>query len=380
MPRTTDHAPPTAAYIHVPFCAHHCGYCDFAVTAGQDHLMDLYLEALAVELATLGEPAPVQTIFIGGGTPTYLAAPQLERLLRTLNQWLPLLPGGEFSVESTPDSLDDDRVALLAVHGVNRVSIGAQSFHPHLLRVLERIHNPEDVPRAVECVRRKIGRLSLDLIFGVPGQTLAEWDADLQRTIALAPEGVATYGLTFEKGTPLWKQRERGSVQSLDEDAELVQYEHAIDTLAAAGYEHYELSNFARPGQRCRHNEVYWANEPYHGFGVGAASYVNGTRKLNVRDTRQYIKRVLAGESAAFQAETLNPEEHARETLVVQLRRADGVERAVFRARTGFDLDALAGAALSRHVELGMLTDDGRHVRLTRRGKCVADAVVTALL
>jgi len=382
MPRTTDHGSrtPTAAYLHVPFCAHHCGYCDFAVTAGQDHLMDLYLEALAVELATLGAPAPVRTIFIGGGTPTYLDAPRLDRLLGALNHWLPLLPGGEFSVEATPESLDDGKAALLAAHGVNRVSIGAQSFHPHLLRVLERIHNPEDVPRAVECVRRKIGRLSLDLIFGVPGQTLAEWDADLRRVIALAPDGVATYGLTFEKGTPLWKQRQRGGVQALDEDTELAQYEHAIDTLGTAGYEHYELSNFARPGQRCRHNEVYWANDPYHGFGVGAASYVNGTRRLNVRDTRQYVKRVLAGESPAFQTETLGPEEHARETMVIQLRRADGIARAAFRQRTGFDLDALAGPALARHVELGLLRDDGESVRLTRRGKCVADAVVTALL
>jgi oxygen-independent coproporphyrinogen-3 oxidase len=384
MAAPSDHTEPwltpRAAYIHVPFCAHHCGYCDFAVAAGRDHLMDLYLEALSCELATLAEPRPVQTIFIGGGTPTYLDAARLERLLAEIDRRLPHSADSEFSIEATPESLTDEKVTVLAKHGVNRVSIGAQSFHPHLLRVLERIHNPDDVPRAVECVRRAIRQVSLDLIFGVPGQTLADWDADLQRALSLQPDHLATYGLTYEKGTPLWKQRERNQVRPLDEDTELALYNRAIDTLEGAGFDHYEISNFARPGGRCRHNQVYWANEAYYGFGVGAARYVNGTRELNVRDTNLYVRRVLAGESPTVQSETLPPLERAKETIAVQLRRAEGIDRAAFRRQTGFDLDSLAGPAIAKLVDLELLADSGAHVCLTRRGKCLADSVIRELL
>ncbi|OAI54808.1 coproporphyrinogen III oxidase [Planctomycetaceae bacterium SCGC AG-212-F19] len=371
---------PTAAYIHVPFCAHHCGYCDFAVTAGQDHLFDLYLEALAQELTTLNVPSPVDTIFIGGGTPTYLDSPRLERLLKEIDCWLPLCAGGEFSIETTPESLDPAKVAVLARHGVNRVSIGAQSFHPHLLHTLERIHDPDAIGRAVACVRKAISNVSLDLIFGVPGQSLDEWDADLRRALAFGPDHLATYGLTYEKGTPLWKQRARGAVRALDEDTELAMYERTIDLLEAAGFEHYELSNFARPGRRCRHNQVYWANQTYYGFGVGAARYVDGCRELNTRDTQLYIRKVLAGETPTFQSETLPPEERARETIAVQLRRSDGIDRKTFRQQTGYELDALVGAAVARLVDLQLLADDRQRVRLTRKGKGVADAIITELM
>jgi oxygen-independent coproporphyrinogen-3 oxidase len=384
------HDLPRAAYIHVPFCAHHCGYCDFAVAAGQDHLMDRYLDALEVELSSLGEARPVQTVFIGGGTPTYLAAPQLDRLLTAIDRWLPRtaaaddLPpnraGAELSVEATPDSLTEEKVALLRKHGVHRVSIGAQSFHPHLLRTLERTHDPEAVPRSVAWVQDAAMQVSLDLIFGAPGQSFDDWDTDLRQALALRPDHIATYGLTYEKGTRLWKQRERGSIQALDEDAELALYTHAIDTLEAAGFEHYEVSNFARPGCRSRHNQFYWANEPYYGFGVGAARYVTGSRELNVRNTALYIQRVLAGKSPTFQAERLGPEERARETLVVQLRRADGVNAAAFRQQTGHDLETLAGAALGRLVDLGYLLRQGETYSLTRSGKYVADALVRELL
>jgi oxygen-independent coproporphyrinogen-3 oxidase len=371
---------PTAAYVHVPFCAHHCGYCDFAVAAGQDPLRDRYLDALTTELATLGQPRPVQTLFIGGGTPTYLEPRQLDRLLAELRRWLPLVGCAEFSVESTPDSLDGERVAILARHGVTRVSIGGQSFHPHLLNVLERRHIPDEVSRALACARVSIPEISLDLIFGVPGQTLADWESDVQRALELAPDHLSTYGLTYEKGTRLWKQRQRGSIRPVDEETELAFYCHAMDALTAAGFEHYEISNFARPGRRCRHNEVYWANGPYYGFGVGAARYVNDCRELNTRDLQEYMRRTLAGQPATFQSETLQPEERARETMAIQLRRADGISRPQFLQQTGFALDAIAGEAIQRHVDLGLLADDGQTVRLTRQGKCVADSVIRNLL
>ena len=279
-------------------------------------------------------------------------------------------------MEANPESLDADKVAVLARYGVNRVSLGAQSFHAHLLRVLERPHDPADVPRAVETVRKRIPRVSLDLIFGAPRQTLAEWDSDLNRALALGVGHLSTYGLTYEKGTPLWKQRRAGAVQALDEDAELAMYEHAMERLEAAGLEQYEISSFARAGERCRHNEVYWANEAYFGFGLGAARYVRQRREHNTRDLETYLRRVLAGASASQHAETLGPEERARETAGLNLRRAEGIERSRFHLQTGFKLDALAGAVITRHVELGLLADDGQRVWLTPRGKCLADAVI----
>jgi oxygen-independent coproporphyrinogen-3 oxidase len=371
---------PRSAYVHIPFCAHHCGYCDFAVAVGHDDRIDEYLRALEAELSRLEGPQPVRTLFFGGGTPTYLSPRQLETLLGIVGTWLILEPDFELSIEANPAGLDDDKIGVLADHGVNRVSLGAQSFDAALLRVLERDHQPDDVPRAVERLRRRMDNVSLDLIFGVPGQTVAQWHADLDRALALEPQHVSTYGLTYEKGTRLWKQRQQGRVRSLDEDCELAMYTAAMDRLAAQGFEHYEISNHARPGFHCRHNQMYWANEAHFGFGVGAASYIRGVRRLNSRDLRTYMRRALAGEPTHFQSEELPARERAIETAVIQLRRAAGIERVDFRAQTGFTLNELAASALGRMVELELLADDGNRVALTRRGKCVADSVIEEVI
>jgi oxygen-independent coproporphyrinogen-3 oxidase len=371
---------PQTAYVHVPFCAHHCGYCDFAVTAGQDQQIEDYLEALAVELSQLGQPEPVKTIFLGGGTPTHLDPRQLARLLAVIRRWLPLRPNNEFSVEANPGTLDDEKIAVLAEYGVNRLSVGAQSFQPHLLRFLERQHQPHEVFRAVESAKRSIAQVSLDLIFGVPGQTLIDWHADLRQALFLEPDHLSTYGLTYETGTRLWKQRQRGEVRPLEEEQELTLYSHAIDVLEEAGFEHYEISSFALPGCCCRHNQVYWANQAYFGFGMGAARYIHGRRELNTRNLQCYLSRIRTGQAATFQSETLEPEQRARETLALQLRRSEGIHRPRFREQTGWDLDALAGPALARHTEQRLLLDDGVSVRLSRRGKYVADALIETLL
>jgi oxygen-independent coproporphyrinogen-3 oxidase len=371
---------PRAAYLHVPFCAHHCGYCDFAIATGHDDLRDAYVEALITEMTTLGSPQPVDTLFIGGGTPTHLTAGQLARLLAEVRRWLLPQPGCEWTVEANPESLTEDKVAVLADHGVTRVSLGAQSFNAASLAVLDRIHDPKDVALAVERARKRVGHVSLDLIFGVPGQTPSAWRADIEQALALGSNHLSTYGLTYEKGTPLWKQRRRGLLLPLDEDTELELYDLAIDLLTAAGFEHYEVSNFALPGARCRHNEVYWANEAYFGFGMGAARYVEGRRDLNTRDLHTYLRQVRAGESPTFQSEALPPEERARETLAVQLRRSEGIGRERFREQTGFSLDDLVGVEVRRLEALGLVVDDGRSVRLTRRGRHVADGVVERLL
>jgi oxygen-independent coproporphyrinogen III oxidase len=255
-----------------------------------------------------------------------------------------------------------------------------QSFRPHLLQSLDRLHRIEHIPRAVEAVRKHLPSLSFDLIFAAPGATLADWQADLNDALRYGTDHTSTYGLTYEKGTPLWKQRFRGEVNPVTEDDELAMYETAIDTLTAAGFEHYEISNFARPGCRCRHNERYWANEAYHGFGVGAARYVDGARELNTRNTNDYIRKVLSGDSPTFQSERIEGRERAVETAAIQLRRMEGVVRERFREQTGFDFDPLFGERLTRLLSQGLLDDTGVSVRLTRRGKFVADGIIEDLM
>jgi oxygen-independent coproporphyrinogen-3 oxidase len=371
---------PRAAYLHVPFCAHHCGYCDFAVAAGQDHLIDLYVEAIGEELGRLDAPSLVDTVFLGGGTPTYLSADQLNRLLDRVNHWLPLRPGGEFSVEGNPESVTADKVAVLADHGVNRVSLGVQSFRPDLLERLDRTHSPRHVGPALDRIRRRIANVSLDLIFGVPGQTVAVWAADLETALTFEPDHVSTYGLTYETGTRLWKRRRLGQVVPVAEADELAMYELAMDRLPAAGLNQYEVSNFAHHGRRCRHNETYWANEAYFGFGVGAARFVEGRRELNRRNTADYVRVVLAGDSPTFQSECLPPEESARETAAVQLRRSAGVVRDRFREQTEYAFDDLTEGRATAYAAEGLLEDDGTAVRLTRRGRCVADELVVKVI
>jgi oxygen-independent coproporphyrinogen-3 oxidase len=344
--------------------------------------MDRYLEALTKELATLQQPQPVRSIFVGGGTPTYLDCKQLERLLAEIRRWFipaedcPEANDLEFSVEANPGNLDIEKVSILAEHGVTRISLGSQSFQLDLLRVLERDHQPEDVIRAVEVVKARVNQVSLDLIFGIPGQTLANWQRDLHQAVTLEPDHVSTYGLTYEKGTRLWNQRQAGQVHPLDEDAELAMYLHAMDALTSTGFEQYEISNHARPSKRCRHNQVYWANEAYFGFGLGAARYIEGRRELNTRSIHEYIRRTMAREPATFQSEILEPVERARETLALQLRRSEGINRRAFHNQTGFVFDNLVGPTLARQVELELVEDDSTGVRLTRKGKCVADSVI----
>jgi oxygen-independent coproporphyrinogen-3 oxidase len=378
---------PRSAYIHIPFCRHKCGYCDFASVANAEASIDDYLSALEAETQrVLGEPREVDTIFIGGGTPTYPSAKQLARLLAIVQRWLPLERAGEWTVESNPNTLDAEKAGLLAAAGVNRVSLGAQSFKPPLLQVLEREHDPEAPAKAMELLRSAgIENLSIDLIFGVPGQTLADWQEDLERTLALRPMHCSTYGLTYEKGTKLWRERRQGVVRPVAEELERAIYEHAIDRLSAAGFAHYEISNFAGAGQGgkpqvCRHNLVYWANHAYWGFGNGAAAYVQGERTLNTRELSSYIRRCIAGESAVTQSERLDDEARARETAVIGLRRIQGVRHDDFHAQTGYNLLQLGGPRIAGLTARGFLDDDGVRLKLTRTGLPVADAVVAEFL
>ena len=373
-------ADPRSAYLHVPFCVHRCGYCDFTLLAGRDDLAGEYLRALEVELWSLERPREVDTLFFGGGTPTHLAPDELARLLELAREWFRVAPGYEFSVEANPAGLTDEKLRLLADAGVNRVSLGVQSFDEGLLKLLERDHREADILDTVARLQDRFENVSLDLIFALPGQTLTHWRETLRRAIELQPTHLSTYGLTFEKGTAFWSRREKGAIQQLPDELERDMYAAAMDDLAAAGFEQYEISNFARPGYRCRHNQTYWRALPYFGFGPGAARYLRGRRESNHRSTTTWIKRVLAGQSGVAMSEELDPEHRAREAIVLGLRQLDGIRRDEFLTLTGFELDSLVGETIRREVAAGRIDDFGDGIRITHDGRFFADPVMIAFL
>jgi oxygen-independent coproporphyrinogen-3 oxidase len=286
----------------------------------------------------------------------------------------------EHSVEANPEDLDEETLDVLAAAGVTRVSLGAQSFDPRKLAVLERSHTAGDIARCVAACRSRFRSVSLDLIFAAPGESAESWHADLAAAIALEPNHVSTYGLTYERGTQFWNWRRAGKLAEADEETQRGMYLDAIDTLTAAGYEHYEVSNFAQRAHRCRHNEVYWTGESYFAAGPGAARYVDGRRETNHRGVLAYLNRIESGQSPVEDAETLEPEDVAREALVFGLRRIQGIELAVFAQRFGFTVDQLAAAAVARFVDAGLLDRSDDNLRLTRGGLLVSDSLWPSML
>jgi oxygen-independent coproporphyrinogen III oxidase len=372
---------PRAAYLHVPFCRHRCGYCNFTLIAGRDDLIDGYLAALERELSALETPRPVDTIFLGGGTPSHLDPARLARLLSLARRWFPTTPGYEFSLEANPSDIDADRLAAAVAGGATRISLGIQSFDQAKLTLLERDHTPAAAQAAVAQIKRAGLAVSLDLIFATPGETLANWQTDLDQALALEPDHLSLYGLTFERGTAYWSRREKGELRGQDEETERSMYLEAIDRLAAAGYEQYEISNFARPGRRCRHNETYWAARGYYAAGPGAARYVDGVRETNHRSTTKWLERISSGQSPVAESEQLASEDRAREALVLGLRRViDGVDRQAFAAEFSYEIDALGGTELQKLLVANLLEDSNGRLRLTREGLLLADWIWTKFL
>lgn len=372
---------PKAAYLHVPFCVHRCGYCDFTVVAGKDQLIPAYLDALEVELNQLGTPRPVDTVFVGGGTPTHLPPKDLTRLLTLIRYWFPHTSTAEFSVEANPADLDERRIQILADQGVNRISLGVQAFDDQTLGLLERDHRRADIERTWKLLRNYFENISLDLIFGVPGQSPATWAQTLQAAVTLQPTHVSTYGLTYEKGTRFWTRRLKGELVSAPEDLEREMYAMSMETWSQAGLEQYEISSFARPGFRCRHNQIYWTGQQYFACGPGAARYIKGRRESNHRSVTTWIRRLKQGQSPVNDVEELSPDERARELIVLGLRRCEGIDAAQFESQTGFALRGIERDAWQRHLATGFLeeTDTGR-IRLTREGRFVADTVIVDFL
>lgn len=371
---------PQAAYVHVPFCRHHCGYCNFSVLAGHDHRAEDFLLALQRELKSLQEPRSVATLFIGGGTPTHLSVAWLEKFVAIVQHWFPLQPGGEFSIEANPSDITPQLVSSLKSLGVNRVSLGAQSFAAGHLKTLERDHSAETIATAVELLAGSIPNVSIDLIFGVPGQSIEDWHRDLQQATALPIKHLSAYGLTYEKGARFWGERQRGMLQAVEEDVELEMYLAARQHLRDAGWVHYEVSNYAQAGFQCRHNQAYWEGRGWYAAGPGAARFVDGRREVNHRSPTKYIARLLAGETATAESEEISDETWARERLVFGLRQLAGVSLKTIHQETGVDIEGLCAATMHKLVELGMLEKQGDNVRVTERGLVVSDSIFAELL
>jgi oxygen-independent coproporphyrinogen-3 oxidase len=375
---SSDRPQEYGVYVHVPFCAARCDYCDFATWTDRAHLIDDYVDACVRDVERRSLPAAT-SVFFGGGTPSLLPAAQLVRILDTISR----APGAEVTVECNPDSIDEEKLDAYRAAGVNRVSFGVQSMLDHVLRALGRTHDPDNVARAVAAARRVgITRVNLDLIYGTPGESVADWDATVDGALALAPDHVSAYALTVEPGTPLGTAVASGTRPAPDDDDQAEKYERADDRLAAAGFEWYEISNWARPGEECRHNLLYWRQGDYAAVGCAAHGHADGRRWWNLRLPERYVAAVASGDGpAAVEAghELLDARARRSERLTLALRTRGGIKVDADEADcpgVSHLVDELAAAGL---VTVGE-ADDGVAVALTRRGRLLANDVTARLL
>lgn len=366
---------PLSAYIHIPFCHHHCGYCNFTLIAGRNELIDAYLSALAIDMQSLQTPRSVSTIFVGGGTPSLLDERQTIQLFELIQRWFPQQHVREFSIEVNPNDITEQKIVLWKSLGINRVSVGGQSFQAQKLKTLERDHSPERLRESLGMLKSLMPRVALDLIFGVPGETESGWDTDLQTAVDLGLNHLSTYGLTFEKGSRFWGLKERGLLQAVDEELELRMYQAARSRLLAAGFDHYEVSNFARNAEYCRHNETYWNGDGYWAFGAGAAYFVDSTRGVKHRSTTTYIKRLMRGDSPVAEEETLSEEQVIRERFVFGMRKLRGVELECLELDRYPSLQQQLLTQIEKHIREGWMERKSERISLTEAGLWVSDSL-----
>ncbi len=363
--------------MHVPFCFHKCPYCDYYALVGEDRLRRAFTDRLSEELRALGRRplGPVRSIFVGGGTPTVLSPVEWERLLAAIHEALDLSALTEFTVEANPESVDRDRLAVLTCGGVDRLSIGAQSFAPGKLRVLERSHAPSDTARAVDLARRfDVEKVNLELLFGVSGETRWNWREDLRTALALDPPHVTCTALSESPETPLGRRSADGDLVPCDDATVASMDEEAVDRLGAAGLRPYEITHFARPGRASEHNLSYGLGERYLAAGPGAAGHVDGVRWKNLPDIGAYL--ASEGGAPLAEVERLGPDERFGEQLMLRLRRAEGIPRDWVESH----IDARRSAVIDESVRRGLLERTADHVRLTRRGRHAADDIAVDLL
>jgi len=365
-------------YVHLPFCPYLCPYCDFAKWPLRATAAHSYFEALLTEIDC--EPsAPCATAYLGGGTPNAYDAQSIATLLGRLNERFP--GAHEVSIEINPELVRHGDLVCYRAAGVTRLSIGVQSFEPDEIRTLGRKHAVAQIERVVAQARdANITSVSLDLMFAIPGQTPGSWRRSLDAAIALGVDHVSAYGLTVEEGTPYaaWRRREPGVFFEDTREAQL--YAIAIELLEAAGYEQYEISNFARPGHRCAHNLNYWANGEYIGLGVGAASYRNGVRSVHTRLLQAYVEAASQRLPVSSEAERLEGRRRAGEAVMLALRTAQGVRLTEFKERYGVDVMENYAPVVTEFAKTGLLERIGDTVRLTQRGRFLANEVCGAFV
>jgi len=399
-------ARPLSLYIHVPFCSLKCAYCDFNSYAGLDELIRPYDDALVQEIRLWGEALSrprVATVFFGGGTPSLLPLAEVERVMAAVGDAFEVLAGAEVSLEANPGTVDPDYLRGLVELGVNRLSFGVQSFHDDELHALDRIHRAEEARAGYRWAREAgLRRVNLDLIYGLPGQPMERWRSTLDEAIGLGPEHLSLYALTVEEGTKLAHDVESGRVAGPDPDMQAAMYEWSMERLERAGYRQYEISNWAVPGQECRHNLVYWRNGEWLGLGAGAHSHwgsgrgVHGYRFANAYSPKRYMELVRetaeAGVDRGGPAKTIGSmrqvtfvERQERETAmsdtaILALRLNEGLDVPAFERRFGATVEAAYGAAVSELMALGLLEREDGRLRLTARGRLLANEVFVRLL
>jgi len=364
-----------ALYIHIPFCRRKCGYCSFVSYAGREADMPAYIDSVKQELASQSAGQRLVSIYLGGGTPSLLPPEQLRGLLSSVRSLFVVAARAEVSMEANPDSLDEQYLASALAWGINRLSVGVQSLDDRDLALLGRIHTAAQAADAVRLARRAgCGNLNLDLIYGVPGQSLDRWRRTLEKAAALGPEHLSLYPLTLDGDVPLRLAIEQGALPPIDPDLAADQYELAEQLLESYGYQHYEISNWARAGCECRHNLVYWRNLPYLGVGAAAHSCVHGRRSANTADVDEYM---AASARRPFVArsweEEIGPELELCETVILGLRLSEGISLQGLSTRFGVDPLERYGPQVNELVALGLLDHSGGSMRLTRRGRLLGN-------
>jgi oxygen-independent coproporphyrinogen-3 oxidase len=361
---------------------HKCGYCDFNSHNIDVDEMSAYVSALTKEMrhtANLMQTTkrPVETIFLGGGTPTTLPIPLLEKIFAACADCFQLDPTAEITIEANPATIETGFLEELRNLGPNRISIGVQSFDPDELKFLERVHSVDEVYSTIDLARSaRFDNLSLDLIFALPGQSLERWQSHLETAIGQNPDHISTYNLTIEAGTAFHKLQSRGKLTMPEDDFQLEHYKKSIETLGQAGYAQYEISNFCQPGKECKHNLVYWENREYMGLGAGASSYLNGVRRKNCNLPAKYIREIDASGSAIEFEETLEAQKTMEETLMLGLRLIKGISIDQFETRFETSFAKLYGKVINSLLEKNLITLDKQRLALSSKGLFLADSVI----
>ena len=365
---------PTSAYVHIPFCTQICYYCDFSKVFIKNQPVDSYLEHLLEEFRSY-DIQKLRTLYIGGGTPTALSAPQLEVLLDGLTKNLDLSVLEELTIEANPGDLDADKIAVLKQSPVNRVSLGVQTFDDKMLKKIGRSHLEKDIYENIDRLKLAgFDNISIDLIYALPGQTMDQVKENVAKAISLDIPHMSLYSLILENHTVFMNRMRRGKLPLPKEELEAEMFEYIIAELERAGFEHYEISNFSKLGFESRHNLMYWDNAEYYGIGAGASGYVNGVRYKNHGPIRHYLNAVEAG-NARITEEHLKQREQMEEEMFLGLRKKSGVSMARFEEKFGRSFDGLYGEIIRDLVQQGLIQVDGDRVRMTKRGLFLGDTV-----